>query len=309
MTEAYLNRKLSRREFLGYAAKGAASLAAATTLGQLLAACAPDEPTTPVKRGYTISDVRAGFVRPDIYVTETTAAMPEIRDKKQKGVLAGILYNPAGSDIEQITAGIFEGRGYAPDVIKDASVLAMEAYKDSKNNYQHAVATVVPGLNLLFGTRVPMYLVFHESFADYVETDEEFRMHTRHELRHVEDFYSGIILGSRLITGTQPDITPEFIENIGELRAMHDTSMAMFRAFTAEGVLPVSPNVFGSEMGRYADYWKNLTTGGTATERMLADLQLAEFSDMIPEDLGISETKITFVLEGKKQSLVVKRVE
>ncbi len=162
---------------------------------------------------------------------------------------------------------------------------------------------------MLFGVHAPVYVVFLKGFEDIVETDEEFSMHTRHELRHVEDAYNGITLENFRITGNMPEVGVDFITNIGELRATHDTAMHIYKAFKSNGALTVPSSYFASEANRYASYWKLVKTGGTATERMLADLQLAEFSDITPEELlSDGAIKVTFNASGEKDSFVIKRI-
>ncbi len=304
-----LGQRLTRRKFLGYAVKGAASLAAATAFGQFLMACSSDESiVTHVKRIYTIKDVRAGSVEPSIYVSQMSSSMPEIRDAKKDGILKDVMYSPSEEEIRQTTIEAMANMGYDQNVARSSADVALDAYLTVKKGDGDR-ATILPGVNLLFGAHSPMYMVFLEGFAGNIETDEEFRMTARHELRHIKDFYNGITLGNFDITGTSPGVDSEFITNLGELRATHDTSLAIYRAFKTAGRLPVTPGYFGREMDRYALYWKLVKTGSTSTESMLADLQLVEFSDITPEELVDGTVKMTFNVSGKKESLVVKHAE
>lgn len=306
--------RMPRRKFIEYALKGAGGLVASTAVGQLLMSCSPEQATptrTPKPEKphqqtiHTISNVRNGLVTPGAYIREITYSMSEIARKKSSGMLQYILYNPTDDEVSQAVRESMIGRGYAGDAIEDVVYVSLDAYHETQNDARN-VATVTPATVEIFGSHIPMHVIFNENFADHVESDEEFRMHTRHELVHVEDFYNGITLGNFHITGNQPEISPEFIKNIGELRATHYTSMQMYELFRGRGTFPVSKNYFGHETSKYASYWKMMKRGGTKTETMLAELQLAEFSDMVPEEIGNRQVKITFDVMGEKQTFFVK---
>ncbi|MBI1971814.1 MAG: hypothetical protein HYS53_00795 [Candidatus Aenigmarchaeota archaeon] len=273
--ESFLERPVTRRNFLGGLLRGAGVLALSGSIGQVLDACIGEKPD------YTLADVKAGIVSPKAYVKEVSSSIPEIQSMKKSGVLKDVLYDPFEQDLRQLLTGLFSTNNV------DAGLLEaqMDVYREAASS-DRGIATVAPGMRQLFGKNVPVYMIFRPGFVDELETDEEFRLTALHELVHAEDIYNGVRVGKFHIRGIQPGIADEFVRNLAELRATHRVSALVYQGYKATGKLPVTARYFLGELRNYSKHWEFLKNNtATTVEKEIAEAQLAEFSDMVPTAL------------------------
>jgi len=236
-------------------------------------------------RQYTVDDVYAGTVDPEVYLTELSSHSLSVHKAKSDGILMDILYNPSDEDLRTILTTYFEERTRGADVeslVRDG-IDTYNVVLDFKLLASGAVPTVLG----MFGMRQPTYVVLPEEFfnEDIIKSDSDVQSAIGHELRHNADWYNGILLGDFHLTFntmSRHTIDLEFFNSLFELRAHYGDLRDAFRQATETGESPISNELMTNYGANYVINWNNVKdTPDTALERTLSERQLKEFSGIV----------------------------
>lgn len=257
---------------------------------------------------YNFSQVKAGLVSSNDYLDERSRCLPEADIARRAGKLGGFLYNPTDAQLEVIFRKMFSKIAKNPRELNSLIQSSINSYSKSKNSTM-GLGLLVPGTIDNFGARIPVYTAFLPKLflAGGVTNDAEMRSIVNHELKHIEDWYSGITLSGIYLS--RKTIAPstmriEFLENLMELRALYKELEDIFKERMAKRTVSVSQQWIGSRGAAYSRYWESIKSPTTDLEKAVRDTQFDDFKGIIPERSDNIVT-IKFNLNGNQYSAVI----
>ncbi len=249
--------------------------------------------------------VESGIVSPNAHMRDLEQCLPEAVAAKNSGMLKGFVYQPSDKELETLLTELFSDRAGNEQELQFLVQSSIDSYKTLRGK---EAGTIIPTIIGAFGQRIPSYVVFtNELYSSAsINNDADARSIAKHELRHVKDWYDGIILGDVRLsfdTISPKTVRIDFLQHLMELRAVYDELKDAYRERVEIGRVSVSPQWFGSQAANYSAHWDFLKNyPATDLEEKARELQFRQFEGIKPETNSGGKILIRFNLFGKQDT-------
>ena len=254
-----------------------------------------------------LEEVKQGKYSPQQYLDYLTKSIESIKEAKNSGMLLGIVYLDHLEErrkLEILWKELWEKRNNQEGWQK--------VFKEMKWEKNHIEEKFKQGLerflidskekpstlfsiygHTFIGEKLPNFILGHRAVLQ-AKQDEDVKKSLFHELHHLRDDYLGVKICDYLINResfVNGKISVKFYRCLHELRAYyHD----LYGAFLEKqkGVVNYSNNYLHNVVHEYFEHYSRvLNIACTPFEKRLAEAQLKEFQNIVPQRLSKTELR------------------